>query len=123
MHKAVKVNFYWQGRKTRQSFKDALAKGKKHLISSVSLNADKAWQPVEIEFNSPRIGYRSYRVMAEFELIDGSTAEVNVDDFSLIEWQTSYSKQAVPNLFNIGSKQASFIGLNKSTDKTVTINN
>lgn len=120
---ALNVNVYWQGRKNRQSFTEALAQGEKHLIASLNLQANEQWQPLEVEFNSPRIGYRSYRVLIEFELADGSKSQVDLDDFAVIEWQSAFSKQRSPKLFNLGSKQASFIGLNQSTEKTVTIIN
>ncbi|WNC70322.1 CapA family protein [Thalassotalea nanhaiensis] len=117
----TKATFYWQGRKSKQSFTDALTNGKKHVISSVIFNNENTWQPIEIDFNSPRIGYRSFRVLVEFELQDGSNGTIDLDDFSLIEWQSAFSKEPVPKLFNLGSKQASFIGLNLTTDEAVTV--
>ncbi|WNC70540.1 CapA family protein [Thalassotalea psychrophila] len=120
---SVKVNFYWQGRSTKQSTNDALANGKKNLIKSITLNANKQWQAVEVDFNSPRVGYKSYRILAEFVLADGSTGQVDLDDFALIEWQSAFSSASKPQLLNIGRKQASFIGLNHPTDKTIIIKN
>jgi len=118
---AVKINFYWQGRKTRQKLFDAFAKGTKHLIGTVDLTANNQWQNVEIEFNSPRIGYKSYRVLAQAVLENGETVTLNIDDFSLIEWQTAYSKQVKPNSFNSQSAQASYLGLDRMTSQPITL--
>ncbi len=118
---AVKINFYWQGRKSRQKLFDAFKNGKKHLIGTVDLTANKQWQNVEIEFNSPRIGYKSYRVLAQAVLENGETVTLNIDDFSLIEWQTAYSKQVKPNRFNSQSAQASYLGVDRTTSQPITL--
>jgi len=118
---AVKVNFYWQGRKTRQKLFDAFANGKKHLIGTIDLTASNQWQNVEIEFNSPRIGYKSYRVIAQAVLDNGEAVTLNIDDFSLIEWQTAYSKQVQPNRFNSESAQASYLGVDRITSQPITL--
>ncbi|WDE02940.1 CapA family protein [Thalassomonas viridans] len=118
---AVKVNFYWQGRKRSQKLFDAFNKGKKHLIGSVDLAADANWQHVELEFNSPRIGYRSYRVLAELLLPSGEKARINIDDFALIEWQNAYSRSPQPEFFNIQSRQPAYLGLDRLVDVPVML--
>jgi len=118
---AVKVNFYWQGRKKRQKLFDAFKNGKKHLIGTVDLTANKQWQNVEIEFNSPRVGYRSYRVLAQAVLENGEEVTLNIDDFSLIEWQTAYSKQIEPNSFNSQSAQASYLGIDRFVSQPIML--
>jgi poly-gamma-glutamate capsule biosynthesis protein CapA/YwtB (metallophosphatase superfamily) len=118
---AVKVNFYWQGRKKRQKLFDAFKNGKKHLIGSVDLTANNQWQNVEIEFNSPRVGYRSYRVLAQAVLENGEEVTLNIDDFSLIEWQTAYSKQIEPSSFNNQSAQASYLGVDRLISQPITL--
>ncbi len=120
-NKVVKASFYWQGRKTRQKLFDAFENSEKHLIKTVQLNGDDNWQALELGFNSPRIGYKSYRVLVEFELENGERAQVDIDDFSLIEWQTAYSNKPTPALFTIKSKQAAFIGLNKHTSNAIKL--
>ncbi|MCW8863430.1 MAG: CapA family protein [Colwellia sp.] len=117
----VKVNFYWQGRKKRQKLFDAFENSKKHLISSVELNGNSEWTNVEVDFNSPRIGYKSYRILTDFELLNDSKGQVDIDDFSLIEWQTAFSSTPTPSFFTIKSQQPAYIGLNKETDKTVIL--
>lgn len=118
---AVKVNFYWQGRKKRQKLFDAFENGKKHLVGSVDLEAKKEWQNVEIEFNSPRVGYKSYRVLAQAVLENGEEVTLNIDDFALIEWQTAYSKQVKPNSFNSQSAQASYLGVDRFINQPITL--
>lgn len=118
---AVKIDFYWQGRKTRQKLFDAFKNGKKNLVGSVNLRANNEWQDVEIEFNSPRVGYKSYRVLAVAELKSGERITLNVDDFSLIEWQTAYSKKIKPNNFNSQSAQASYFGVDRQVNQPITL--
>jgi hypothetical protein len=117
----IKVNYYWQGRKTRQKLFDAFNNGKKHLIKSIELTSNSNWQDIEVDFNSPRIGYKSYRVLLEFELVNNNNGKIDIDDFSLIEWQNAFSTSAKPNFFNVKSQQPSFIGLNESTDKSIKL--
>ncbi|NQZ23768.1 MAG: CapA family protein [Colwellia sp.] len=118
---AVKVNFYWQGRKKRQKLFDAFKNGKKHLIGTVDVTPNNQWQNVEIEFNSPRVGYKSYRVLAQAVLENGEEVTLNIDDFSLIEWQTAYSKQLKPNRFNSESTQASYLGVDRMISQPITL--
>ena len=94
---------------------DAFKNGEKHLIGTADLTSNNQWQSVEIEFNSPRVGYRSYRVLAQAVLENGEKVTLNIDDFSLIEWQTAYSKQVKPNSFNSESAQASYLGVDRMT--------
>ncbi len=117
----VKVNFYWQGRKTRQKLFDAFNNSPKHLIGSTDLKASQAWQNVELDFNSPRIGYRSYRVIAEIVLQSGDSTAINIDDFALIEWQSAYSKNAQPNFYNTLSYQAAYLGLDRAISAPIMI--
>lgn len=126
---SVKVSYYWQGRKKRQKLFDAFKNNEKHLIDSTEITGNGAWQNIEVDFNSPRIGYKSYRVLVEFELMNENKnetenekkAQVDVDDFSLIEWQNAFTSSPTPQLFSIKSQQPAFIGLNKNTDKVITL--
>jgi len=118
---AVKVSYYWQGRKKRQKLFDAFKNSEKHLINTVELKGDGEWQNIEVDFNSPRIGYKSYRVLVEFELLNDSEGQINIDDFSLIEWQSAFSSSPQPQLFSIKSQQPAYIGFNKNTDKVITL--
>jgi len=117
----VKVSYYWQGRKKRQKLFDAFKNSKMHLINSVEMAGNGEWQNIEVDFNSPRIGYKSYRILVEFELVNDSKGQVNIDDFSLIEWQSAFSSGSQPNLFSIKSQQPAYIGLNSNTDKVITL--
>ena len=122
----VKINFYWQGRKKSQKLFDALNHGKKHLIGSVELTGTQDWQNVELGFNSPRVGYRSYRVLAEFVLPDETSrtlnnTRVNIDDFSLIEWQSAYSQSVKANFYNRESLRAAYLGIDRPLQQPVML--
>jgi len=107
----VKATFYWQGRKKRQKLFDAFNNGKKHLIKTVEINNQDNWQNIEVNFNSPRIGYKSYRVLVEFETTNGRNGAIDIDDFSVVEWQTAFSNSTTPQQSNFEVSQASFIGI------------
>ncbi len=118
----VKIRFYWQGRTKKQKLLTALNESKKHLIKEIELPAnDLIWQNIELDFNSPRYGYKSYRVLAEIELLDASVGKVDIDDFSLIEWQTAYSELSVPPRYNLTSKQAQYIGINQQVNSPLSL--
>ena len=115
------MKFYWQGRKTRDKYFDALENRPKHLISKVKLSAKDSWQPVEIDFNSPRIGYRSYRVLVEVVNNLQHETTMLVDNFSVIEWQTAYQRNKQPKLFSDQAKMADFIGFNQTSEQAVNV--
>lgn len=119
----VKATFHWQGRKTRQKLFDAMENGTKHPFAQAMLTPqnNKGWQNVEVDFNSPRVGYRSYRVLVEFETADGKPARVNIDDFSVIQWESAFSKNSPVKHLQYGSTQASFIGFNASKGSNVSV--
>lgn len=121
VQKPAKVSFYWQGRKKRQKLFDAFKNSPKHFIGSAQLSAKNTWQNVEVNFNSPRIGYKSYRVLAEIQSLDGRSAQVNIDDFALIEWQSAFSKQLEPNFYNTLSYQAAYLGVDQTVSAPVII--
>lgn len=121
VEKAVSINFYWQGRKKGQKLFDAFKHSPKHLLGSAEVAASNDWQNVEVDFNSPRIGYKSYRILAEIQSLSGEETVVNIDDFALIEWQTAFSKTPKPNFINSLSYQASYIGIDKAISLPVII--
>ena len=115
------VKFYWQGRKTRQKLFDAFNKGKKNLIESIELAGKTEWQLLDIDFNSPRIGYKSYRVLLEFISEDNKNSTVLVDDFSLIEWHTAFTKSGTPYHQNTLNQQATHLGVNDTSALKINI--
>ncbi|ASP48590.1 CapA family protein [Cognaticolwellia beringensis] len=117
----AKISFYWQGRKTRDKFFQAREEGKKHLIGSFELSKSDNWKSLEVDFNSPRIGYRSYRLLATVELLDGSTGQIDIDDLALVEWQTAFSKVTTLEKLNVDAMQASYIGLNKTPTQPIML--
>jgi poly-gamma-glutamate capsule biosynthesis protein CapA/YwtB (metallophosphatase superfamily) len=86
---SVELKLFLQVRKTRESFKKALTKSDRILLSHEQIPVSKTWQPIEIEFNTPRVGYRSYRVIAEFSSMNKQ--DLLIDDISLIKWKSFYS--------------------------------
>jgi len=122
---AIKARFYWQGRKKKQKFFDARANGQKHLIKTISLTGKNDWQSINVDFNSPRIGYRSFRVLVEFELantgFEKGSQKIDVDDFAVIEWQTAFSKKLTPNYFNLAAQQATYLGIDKSLNHAIKV--
>ncbi len=118
----VRVRFYWQGRKTRQKLFDAFNNSPKHLIDTVEFTHASDWKNIELDFNSPRIGYKSFRVLAEFESVNGGTVEVNIDDFALIEWNSAFSKKTKPNFYNTLSHQAAYLGVSETISAPIIVN-
>jgi hypothetical protein len=118
--KPIKAKIYWQGRKKRQKLFDALERGEKHLIAELNITNSDEWQNMSAEFNSPRVGYRSFRVFVEFEHQLPSAQQILIDDFSLIEWQTPFSNKP-PLLISVDDKQASYIGFEKPYQGSVTL--
>jgi len=115
--KPFTLNVYWQGRKTRQKFFDALESAKKHLVGTYHYTP-QGWQDVVVDFNSPRIGYRSYRVLVEMV---GEAESIMLDDVALIEWQTAYTQESIPPRMNSMAEQASFIGFEQEVNGEVKL--
>lgn len=93
----LKIAVYWQGRKNRQKLFDAYNNAEKHLIKQINLEHNPVFKQVDLEFESPRIGYKSYRVLLEFESenqLQSTTFEI--DDMSLIQWSTAYKQTTSP---------------------------
>ena len=111
--KAVKLHYYWQGRKKKQKLFDAFENSPKNLIKTVELNGSDTWQSVEVDYNSPRVGYKSYRVLVEAELVDGTTTQLDIDDFAVIEWHSAFTDNPVPQFFSLDSRQPAYLGLSK----------
>lgn len=118
--KGGKVNLYWQGRKTRQKLFDAFENSPKNLIVTVDLDATSQWQPVEVDFNAPRIGYRSYRVIAEF-VSEQQAQQLVLDNFSLIQWHTAYQTNTKPMVTEDGGHMANFIGVSNTSKQALKI--
>ncbi|KGJ93957.1 CapA family protein [Colwellia psychrerythraea] len=110
---AVKLSYYWQGRKSRQKLFDAFKNSPKHLIKTVELTGKDKWQSVEVDFNSPRIGYKSYRIMVEVELLNGSTTQLAIDDFAVIEWHSAFTNSSKPPFFTLDSRQPAYLGFSE----------
>lgn len=112
---ATKINVYWQGRKKRDKLNDALTKGEKHLIGHYALAGTGDWQLINTQFNTPRVGYRSIRILIEFDNVTASTSpnSVYVDDVAFIQWNSAFSSMDVKPLNNELVNQSSFIEFNR----------
>lgn len=117
----TKINFYWQGRKTRDKFSYAIKSAKKHLIETLTLDGSEDWTNLEVAFNTQRVGYRSFRILLEIEDLSGNKNTVYLDDVNLVEWQSAYSKLNNMPVANDGNKQASFIGFNTMPQSDINI--
>ncbi|REL27042.1 hypothetical protein DXX93_11035 [Thalassotalea euphylliae] len=120
--KPVKVNVYWQGRRSGQKLLDAYATSPKQFIQSFELTKSLDWQALEVEFDSPRIRYRSYRVLVEFENMGNDDANVLLDNFALVEWHTAFQQNVKPFTLDEDGQMADYIGVSKTVGKAVRIN-
>ena len=96
------------------------------MIKTIELSVTKTWKNVEVDYNSPRIGYKSYRILVEAELVDGTTTQLDIDDFAVIEWHSAFTDNPVPPLFSLYSSQPAYLGLSKAiktNDSGLQINN
>ena len=71
----------------------------KHLLEELIIRPGGNWQDIEIDFNSRRVGVKSYRIMLEVTpLVTKKMVEKNIeqsvflDDIALIEWQAHYNE-------------------------------
>ena len=117
----VTVNLYWQGRKTRQKLFDAFDNSPKQAIASINIDAGDAWQGIELDFNAPRIGYRSYRVMAEVVAKSTGKTLALIDNFSLVQWHTAYQQRVKPMTTDDGGNMATYIGFSNTSSQPVKL--
>ena len=90
---AVTVVFSIQKRGTRDGLNAALENNPKiELERLVTKPGD--WQQVAVDFTSPRVGARSFRVLIEVQNANGETATVYIDNIALVEWQTPFLDRA-----------------------------
>jgi len=114
---ATNVRVYWQGRKKRDKLNEALTHGTKHLIGEYKLSGKQDWVALNTEFNTPRVGYRSIRILVEFENSGQSTHAVYVDDLSFIQWNSAFNELKVKPLNDELVNQSSFIEFNRPLTK------
>jgi poly-gamma-glutamate capsule biosynthesis protein CapA/YwtB (metallophosphatase superfamily) len=93
----LKIAVYWQGRKNGQQLLDAYTHSEKRLIQEINIDSNKVFKHLEIEFESPRRGYKSYRVLLEIQSVNPNQSTTFIlDDMSLIQWDTAYKHAASP---------------------------
>ncbi|UTW58783.1 CapA family protein [Kordiimonas sp. SCSIO 12603] len=88
--KSVEVRIYMQRRKTRDKLFTALNDNPRILLGKTRMS--NHWQQHTINFDSPRVGTRSIRILIEVENLSASAADTFLDDINLIEWKTPFLK-------------------------------
>lgn len=92
--KPIKVKLFFQKRKKRDKLFAAM-ENKKQLLKELIIQPDNSWQTIEVDFNTPRVGYRSYRILLEVSSLDKNHSDsqlVYLDDIALIKWQAHYNQ-------------------------------
>ena len=85
-----KLDFYLQVRPSRWGLKKSLASGPKQHLGSLTVSGD-GWQEFSVDFNTPRVGVHSLRILVEASSKEGEqVAPVYYDNIALIQWQTAY---------------------------------
>jgi len=95
----IKLRLLIQRRKKRDKLFDALEGNKKELLKEIVIASNKSWQDIEIDFNTPRVGYRSYRILLEISHVnkDANVDRIDdkpvfIDDIALVKWQGYYNE-------------------------------
>lgn len=82
--------FYMQTRPRGWGLGKSLEKGPKRIIGTLSVTQG-AWQSFAFDFNTPRVGVHSFRILVEASGKDGqAVAPLYYDNVDLIQWQTAY---------------------------------
>ncbi len=92
---ATNLKFYMQTRPRGRGLGKSLKNGPKRLIGSLSV-PQGAWQKFSFDFNTPRVGVHSFRMLVEASGKDGrKVAPVYFDDVGLVQWQTAYRESGI----------------------------
>jgi poly-gamma-glutamate capsule biosynthesis protein CapA/YwtB (metallophosphatase superfamily) len=87
----VKLRLLYQRRKKNDKLFDAMNNNEKHLLEELIVQPGDNWQDIEIDFNSRRVGIKSYRIMLEVTSLVAKQS-VFLDDIALIDWQAHYNE-------------------------------
>lgn len=94
----LKISVYWQGRENGQQLLNAYTHSEKQLIQEISIDTNTVFKHINIEFDSPRRGYKSYRVLLEIQAASSQqSAHLILDDMALIQWHTAFQKAIKPS--------------------------
>jgi len=96
----VTVVFLFQKRGTRDGLAAALENNPKIELGRAIVKPGD-WQQIAVDFISPRVAARSFRVLIEAQNANGEPVPVYFDDIALVEWQTPFLDSA-----NSGSADA-----------------
>jgi len=83
----VTLVFLFQKRGTRDGLSTALENNPKVELGRVTKEAGD-WRQVAVDFISPRVGARSYRILVQVLNKNDESASTFIDDIALVEWQT-----------------------------------
>ncbi|VAV94340.1 Capsule biosynthesis protein capA [hydrothermal vent metagenome] len=92
---ATNFKFYMQTRPRGRGLAKSLKKGPEQVIGTLSV-AQGAWQKFSFDFNTPRVGVHSFRMLVEASGKGGRVvAPVYFDDVGLVQWQTAYRESGI----------------------------
>ena len=114
----IQAKLYMQFRGKNEKFFDALKEGKKTLLKELTIEPGMSWQNIQIDFNTPRVGYVSYRLLLELSTkkLDKSPDIVYLDNIALIQWQAHYNTENSLSADTSILGLATHIGLANATD-------
>lgn len=116
----IKIKLFLQRRNKKDKLFSALKNNNKQLLDEQILQPGESWQNIEIDFNTPRVGYRSYRLLLEVTALDNQTLIheqeqiVFIDDVALIEWQGHFNDVGTLPVDSSLLELVTHIGINKS---------
>ncbi|TMO68905.1 CapA family protein [Pseudoalteromonas aurantia] len=89
----LKISAYWEGRQSKQRLQDAFINPMSELIGTHTVSPNNQWQQLRFDFDSPRLGYKSYRIkfVIEADKSFSQPKNIAIDDVELIEWHTAFS--------------------------------
>ena len=90
---SVRLRALLQRRRIDATLDEALENGPLTEIGSVEFNTDGDFT-FTFDYNQPRIATRSVRLLFEVEDLEGSGADVSIDDISWVEWATPWRQGA-----------------------------
>ena len=107
---ATELKFYMQKRSKGWGLGKSLEKGPKQIIGTLSV-AQGVWQKFSYDFNTPRVGVHSFRILVEATGKGGRVvAPIYFDNIGLVQWQTAYRESGSDQEISVPN-QITHIGL------------
>ena len=106
----TELKFYMQTRPKGWGLGKSLEKGPKLVIGTLSI-AQGTWQKFSYDFNTPRVGVHSFRILVEATGKGGRmVAPIYFDNIGLVQWQTAYRESGSDQEISVPN-QITHIGL------------